>query len=122
MLVTLVPTARSLARQRADIAALEAQVTQSQADVAALQAETEKWSDPAYIEQQARERLKFVKPGDKSYSVIDPTAKSSSPSTKVVVAAPRADASAPWYGRMWQSVRIADQPAAGVTSGSTPAP
>ena len=118
VLVTLVPTARSLARQRADIAALETQVAQTQADVAALQAETEKWSDPAYIEQQARERLKFVKPGDKSYSVIDPAATTSAPSTKVVVAAPRADSSAPWYGRMWQSVRIADQPAAGVTGGA----
>ena len=122
VLVTLVPTARSLARQRADIAALEAQVAQGKADVAALRAETEKWSDPAYIEQQARERLKFVKPGDKSYSVIDPPSTTTAPSTKVVVAAPRADASAPWYGRMWQSVRIADQPAAGVTSSSTVAP
>ena len=118
VLVTLVPTARSLARQRAEIAALEARVAQTQVDVEALKAETEKWADPAYIEQQARERLKFVKPGDRSYTVIDPNATTAPTSTRVTVAAPRADASAPWYGQVWQSVRIADRPAAG----ATPAP
>jgi len=33
----------------------------------------------------------------------------------VSVAAPRADASAPWYGRIWQSVQLADQPLGSVT-------
>ena len=41
------------------------------ADVADLQKEQARWDDPAYVEQQARERLKFVKVGEKSYTVID---------------------------------------------------
>ena len=72
LLVTLVPTARSLARQRAEIDALATQVAQQQSQVASLQAEQERWTDPAYVEQQARDRLKFVKVGDRSYTVIDP--------------------------------------------------
>lgn len=72
LLVTLVPTARSLARQRAEIDALQVKVAAQQVQVASLQAEQERWTDPAYVEQQARERLKFVRVGDRSYTVIDP--------------------------------------------------
>ena len=43
----------------------------SQLTVEELQKEQARWSDNAYVEQQARERLKFVKIGDRSYTVID---------------------------------------------------
>ncbi len=101
--VTLAPTARSLLRQRGDLAALQDKVVQQQQSVADLRRQQARWADPAYVEQQARERLKFVKVGDRSYSVIDP-----------VTERPKADANAPWYGQVWQSVRLADQPSAGM--------
>lgn len=112
--VTLAPTARSLLRQRGDIAALQEKVVQQQADVAGLQREQARWADPAYVEQQARERLKFVKVGDRSYSVIDPATDLPKLPESAVVAAPKADVNAPWYGQLWQSVRLADQPSAGM--------
>ncbi len=112
--VTLAPTARSLLRQRGEIAALQDKVVQQQQSVADLQREQARWADPAYVEQQARERLKFVKVGDRSYSVIDPAAEVPKPPTSAVVAAPQADANAPWYGQVWQSVKLADQPSAGM--------
>ena len=112
--VTLAPTARSLLRQRGEIAALQQKVVQQQQSVADLQREQARWADPAYVEQQARERLKFVKVGDRSYSVIDPSTEVPKPPTSAVVAAPQADANAPWYGQVWQSVRLADQPTAGM--------
>ena len=31
-----------------------------------------------------------------------------------VVAAPMANDSAPWYGKVWQSIQIADRPTAGL--------
>jgi len=114
LLVTLVPTARNLARQNAEIDALRDKIVSQQQQLADLKAEEERWGDPAYVEQQARARLKFVKPGDRSYTVIDATAPKS-PTPSVSVAAPRADASAPWYGQLWQSVQLADQPVASVT-------
>lgn len=112
--VTLAPTARSLLRQRGDLAALQEKVVQQQQSVAELQREQTRWADPAYVEQQARERLKFVKVGDRSYSVIDPATERPKPPAGAVVAAPKADVNAPWYGQVWQSVRLADQPSAGM--------
>ena len=112
--VTLAPTARSLLRQRGEIAALQDKVVQQQQSVADLQREQARWADPAYVEQQARERLKFVKVGDRSYSVIDPATDAPKPPDSAVVAAPQADANAPWYGQVWQSMRLADQPSAGM--------
>jgi cell division protein FtsB len=112
--VTLAPTARSLLRQRGEITALQGKVVQQQQSVADLQREQARWADPAYVEQQARERLKFVKVGDRSYSVIDPATEVPKPPTSAVVAAPDADPNAPWYGQVWQSVKLADQPSAGM--------
>lgn len=112
--VTLAPTARSLLRQRGDLAALQEKVVQQQQSVTDLQREQARWADPAYVEQQARERLKFVKVGDRSYSVIDPATELPKPPASAVVAAPKADANAPWYGQVWQSMRLADQPSAGM--------
>ena len=60
------------------------------------------WKDPAYIEVQARERLKFVRVGDRAYTVIDPSAgDASAPAAeRPVVAAPMANAASPWYGKV----------------------
>lgn len=70
-LVVLAPSLRILVEQQQEIAALEARVAQQQAAVEGLTAEIDRWSDPAYIESQARDRLLYVKPGDISYLVID---------------------------------------------------
>jgi cell division protein FtsB len=112
--VTLLPTARSLIRQRAEIGALQDKVVEQSQNVGDLQKEQERWKDPAYVEQQARERLKFVKVGDRSYSVIDGTKQAPKAPSGAVVAAPSANSDSPWYGQLWQSVQLADQPAAGM--------
>lgn len=113
--VTLVPTLRSLVEQRSETAALEARIAQQKQTVAALQREAELWKDPAYIEVQARERLKFVRVGDRAYTVIGAdTEKTESETPQPVVAAPMANDSSPWYGKVWQSIQIADRPAAGL--------
>jgi cell division protein FtsB len=123
--VMVVPTLRSFLSQQAQISAVRDTVAEQQADITSLEAEQRKWSDPAYIEQQARERLKFVRIGDRAYSVIEPvadTAATRQPSRAPVVSAKAVSDKAPWYGRLWQSVQVADQPTAGVvktSSGST---
>ena len=112
--VTLLPTARSLIRQRGEIAALQDKIVQQDQNVGVLRTEEARWKDPAYVEQQARERLKFVKVGDRSYTVIDGTKPAAAVPPAAVVAAPAADSNSPWYGKLWQSVQLADQPAAGL--------
>src|SRR5947209_10795709 len=56
--------------QRGEISTLQTQ-TQAQAQhVTALQHQQQQWQDPAYVEQQARQRLHYVKPGEKAYIVL----------------------------------------------------
>ena len=113
--VTLVPTVRSLIEQRAETTALEARVAEQEQAVAALRREAELWRDPSYIEVQARERLKFVRVGDRAYTVIGADKDEQQPeSPRPVVAAPMANESSPWYGKVWQSIQIADRPTAGL--------
>ena len=73
----LVPTLGTFIDQRQKIAALEASVQVSEDEIADLIAERERWSDPAYITTQARERLYYVKPGEVVYLIdndLDPSA------------------------------------------------
>jgi cell division protein FtsB len=92
--------------QRGEISSLQAQTRAQQQHVAALQKQQQQWQDPAYVEQQARLRLHYVKPGEKAYIVLGrpkPPAPSAAKHTTVVPAA-----TGPWYSRLWQSVQIAD--------------
>lgn len=116
--VTLVPTLRSYLRQQGEIEALRGQVSEQRQGVSELQKEQARWNDDAYVMQQARERLKFVKVGEKSYTVID--GKPSTKSLPSVATAPAASSDHPWYGQLWESVQAADAgPAATGASGTT---
>ena len=70
-LVVLAPQLKTLVEQRQQIAQLEQEVKDAQDDLDDLDAEVARWSDPAYIEAQARDRLFYVFPGDVAYLVID---------------------------------------------------
>lgn len=69
--VVLAPNLRILIEQRQQIAALQAEVDAAQDSVDELTDDVARWSDPAYIESQARERLYYIVPGDISYLVVD---------------------------------------------------
>ncbi|KGN32815.1 septation ring formation regulator EzrA [Knoellia sinensis KCTC 19936] len=106
-LVVLVgPTLKAYLQQRSDISALRDKVAQQRVTVDELQAEQARWEDPAYVEQQARTQLKFVKVGEKSYTVLDPKQRDTSGSI-----AHRTDTVEPWYDTVWSSMQAADVPA-----------
>lgn len=69
-LVVLAPSLKTFVEQRQQIAALEESVRLAREDVDDLSAEIDRWSDPAYIEAQARDRLYYVYPGDITFLVI----------------------------------------------------
>lgn len=131
--IMIVPTLRAYLQQRAEYAALSERITLQEQSIGQLQAQLKQWDDPAYVEQQARDRLKFVRPGETSYQVIgaekllgDPLAGRSR-----VVVPNQGDDSIPWYGKMWSSIVIADRPdvdktvelsPVGEQPGSTPSP
>jgi len=110
LMVLLGSTVAAYVGQQGDIAALEDRVAGQEQDVAALEAQQERWRDPAYVEQQARQRLKFVKPGERSYTVLDaePAAGTKDPVPELAVP----DVPLPWYDTVWQSTHTADVPGA----------
>jgi cell division protein FtsB len=93
-----------IAQQRAGNSALQRRVD-------ALEALQQRWSDPNYVRQQARERLYYVMPGETPYVVVggQPQQQPARPSTAPAKAAGAAAATAggSWYGRLWDSVRVA---------------
>jgi len=72
--VILAPSLRTLIQQQQQITTLQGEVRDQQADVEGLQGDVARWSDPAYIEAQARDRLLYVYPGEYSYLVMGETA------------------------------------------------
>ncbi len=65
------PAIRTSIEQRQEVAALRQTVADTQEKNAALDADIARWSDPAYIKAQARDRLYFVMPGETSFLIID---------------------------------------------------
>jgi len=108
--ITLIPAARSTLNQQGQINEAHDRIAQQRSKVAALQQEEQRWTDPAYVEQQARERLKFVRVGEKSYTVIDGESAPDLTGGPGIAAPRHPAANIPWYGELWQSMVIADTP------------
>jgi hypothetical protein len=95
--------------QRGEISTLQSQTQAQEQHVAALQHQQQEWQDPAYVEQQARQRLHYVKPGEKAYIVLGKP-KAAAPAAKPVPAGTHVitpTLSGPWYSRLWQTVQLA---------------
>jgi cell division protein FtsB len=71
--VVLAPSLKLLIEQQQEMSALEVEVGEQRDSVDDLEDEVARWSDPAYIEAEARDRLLYVYPGEYSYLVIDGT-------------------------------------------------
>ena len=101
--VTLAIPVRAWLSQRAEIAALEADVAAAQTRVADLEQELEDWNDPAFVIAQARSRLHFVFPGEVGYVVLG------SDDRPVATELPAEEQPVPWYEQLWESTRQADR-------------
>ncbi|MFI6350559.1 septum formation initiator family protein [Streptomyces sp. NPDC050560] len=102
LVVALAYPMRQYVSQRADVADMRRQVEQRKAAVEKLRDQKARWKDDAYAEQQIRERLHFVLPGETGYILLDPDAASSH----------RDDDGAtdrPWYSNVWDGLDRADR-------------
>ena len=99
----LAPQIKNYFIQRAQISALNSQLTGDYAALEAARKELTLWQDPNYIKSQARERLHFVMPGERQYIVTggDETEDSANSGISVVENLPEGQ---PWYTRMIASV------------------
>jgi cell division protein FtsB len=101
LIMALAYPMREYVSQRAEIAGLERQREQARQRVEQLRDLKARWQDDSYAEQQIRQRLHYVMPGETGYIVIDPGAAKQS----------RADLGSsdrPWYANVWDGVDKAD--------------
>ena len=93
---------------RSGVSQAAVQQAQDQKQVAQLQQQLKQWDDPAYVEQQARQRLQFALPGETTYVVITPGKPSN---TKGATPTDTSAATLPgqtWNQRLWGSLQAAD--------------
>ena len=109
--VSYASSLRAYLQQRSHINDLKASIARHEADIDALESEKERWDDPAYVRQQARERLGYVMPGEKTYLVLgedgkplEPAAELEDPATVI------STTQQPWWDDAWASVELAGNP------------
>lgn len=102
LLALATPLQHYLAQQQA-ISAARAQAGAQRVAIAQLHHELELWSQPGYVAVQARERLRFTRPGTANYDVIGGSGRPGAVRSQGRASVP-ADPSTSWYARLWDSV------------------
>src|SRR4051794_1145113 len=109
--VSYASSLRAYLQQRSHINELKTSIAQHEADIDALETEKARWDDPAYVRAQARARLGYVMPGEKTYLVLDengqplePQAELQDPTTVI------RSTDTPWWDDAWASVELAGDP------------
>jgi cell division protein FtsB len=96
------PTTKIFLEQRAEIAQLERAIAAMEAQQASLEDQVDQWSDETYVKQQARDRLLYVMPGERSYLVVGAEEMDGA---VVDSSAAQVEAEKPaWVDALWQSV------------------
>jgi cell division protein FtsL len=95
------PVREYLAQLR-QIDQLKAQQSQISAQLRQLRVERRELASPAYVEQQARDRLHMCMPSQTCYVIVSGNKRSAKTSHEHVTVTP-------WYERLWSSVQQADK-------------
>ncbi len=107
LLLTLAGPVRSFVAGRQALAELAAENQALSLRQQQLQAQLDRQSDPAYVVQQARERLNFVLPGDRVVVVGDGTVTEGEQPAQAPGTTPDTE-QLPWYEGLLESVDTAD--------------
>lgn len=100
------PSIGEVMSQQRTIADLEASNAATREQVDTLSNERERWSDPAYIRAEARQRLLYVMPGETSYLVIDDRAPAAD-DKKAPISSHIQKTSSNWMDSLFRSVMAA---------------
>ncbi|MFD2079202.1 Cell division protein FtsB [Actinopolymorpha cephalotaxi] len=120
LVISYASSLRAWVEQRSQIAALRTEETQRTKRVASLEKELRRWHDPAYVQAQARERLRWVKPGETGYVVVDEDGSvSKAPAVAGAAAVPTGPQQA-WWSSLWGSVERAGVQPTSPPVGKTP--
>ncbi|MEV6649361.1 septum formation initiator family protein [Streptomyces sp. NPDC051219] len=102
LVVALAYPMRQYVSQRSDIAEQQREADRAREGLEELRDQKARWQDPAFVEQQAREHLHYVRPGETGYTMIDPAAGDRRH-------ADQGAAERPWYSNVWDGVDTADR-------------
>jgi cell division protein FtsB len=125
----LVPTVGTYVDQRQQIAAMQDAVVLSESEIDDLEAQRDRWTDPAYITTQARERLYYFTPGEVVYLVDNDLPASAIPQEEAPVSDDVEQTRTDWMSQIVRSVATAglaqtavSAPETGTPETGTPAP
>ncbi len=105
-LVVVLPTLNNYLSQRARYDAVTQQIDAARATATALEQEAAQWQDETYVRSQARERLSYVMPGEKSYVVVGADDVQAQADADAQAAA-KEETRAPWYDALTESAAVA---------------
>jgi cell division protein FtsB len=111
VVLLLVLLASPLNRYFASRSALNSQAQQLQTDrrqLGVLKKQIARWSDPGYIERQARTRLQYAMPGDTTYIVVDNGKGRGNEITRTSTPPHSSSGSVAWNTKLWDSISRAD--------------
>ena len=107
LVVLLAAPIERFLQSRSDVGTAGRQLTNDRSQLSTLRRQQQLWSDPGYIQQQARTRLQFAMPGDTVYVVVRKGQRSDLARTAGTV--PAKAGGPAWSTRLWDSVRAADR-------------
>lgn len=111
LVVSFASSLKAYLQQRDHIDTMRAQIAQRSQTIEELQTEKERWKDPAYVEQQARERFGYVMPGETAYVALDANGKRIQPESELTppgAVGPKTPKA--WWQDAWASVELAGDP------------
>jgi cell division protein FtsB len=99
VIVLLAPSVSRYVQQQSELDALRADIARQEQQQADYQSELARWDDPAFVKQQARERIFLVMPGETRYLVKG--------SEGIEEGTGEGSATEPWVDSLWSSVERA---------------
>lgn len=103
--IMLAPTVKIFFEKRAEIAALQADISAKQAQQNDLRRQVSRWQDPNYVKQQARDRINMVMPGETGYWVFGSDLPAGGSGGAAGAASTQDPAKLPWVDTLWESIR-----------------
>ncbi len=105
LLVLLASPLNRYFASRGDVTTAAQQLQQDRERLAELHKQLALWSDPGYIQEQARSRLQYAMPGDTSYVVVNRGERNQiAATTGESASGPQAPS---WNAKLWDSVQRA---------------
>ncbi len=103
--ILLAPTVKIFLDKSAEIAALEADIAARQGKQDELKRQVSRWQDPNFVQQQARDRINMVMPGETGYWVFGSDLPTGQAGDAEGAASAQDPARLPWVDSLWESVR-----------------